>query len=109
MQRPDLSRDAPTVEHPSGGKQSDTGCRLDLVDAEAMLQLGAVLDAGEKKYGKDNWRLLQTEQHLNAALVHIYAHLSGNREDDHLGHALCRTMMALAVYNKGLQPLDKKG
>lgn len=34
----------------------DTGCRLDLVDADFLEALGHIMYVGAKKYGPDNWR-----------------------------------------------------
>lgn len=92
-----VGRDAPMETLPGGGKQSKVPARLDLMDGVAMMAVGKVLSEGHDKYGKDNWRLIPTEAHLNKALIHIYAWLAGDRQDEHLEHAFCRTMMAVAV------------
>jgi hypothetical protein len=62
-----------------------------------MFALAKVMYNGAKKYEKDNWRGLTLEDHLNHALAHIYAHLAGDAQDDHLEHAFCRLMMAVGV------------
>ena len=87
--------DAPTVQNVAGGKQSDSGRRMDLVPATAILAVSKVLDCEGGKYGPTNWRLIKTESHLNHALVHIFAYLAGDAQDDHLEHAACRALMAL--------------
>lgn len=79
------------------GLQSPTHYRFDLMDANAMFALGKVLDEGAKKYGVDNWRSIPTNNHLNKALIHIYAYLAHDTQDEHLEHAFTRLMMALAV------------
>jgi len=79
------------------GKQSPTHYRFDLLDPDAMFVLTEILSTGEKKYGNDNWRKISTPNHINKALIHLFAWLGGNRQDDHLGHAFCRLMFALAV------------
>jgi len=56
---------------------------------------------GAQRYEKDNWRGIDLDDHLNHALVHIYAHLAGDAQDDHLAHAFCRMMMAVAVEKEG--------
>lgn len=81
------------------GMQSPTHYRFDLMDPHAMFALGKVLDEGVKKYGTDNWRHIPTNNHLNKALIHIYAYLAGDTQDEHLEHAFTRLMMALAVKN----------
>lgn len=80
----------------NGGKQSRTVYRLDLVDPFAILSLGRVLQRGVK-YGKDNWRLIPAEDHVNHALGHIMGWLGGDKTDDHLANAFCRLMMAIAM------------
>lgn len=93
----ELGPDAITVANAAGGKQSDLHFRFDLMDPDAMFALAGILDHGERKYGERNWGKIPTNSHLNHALVHIYAYLAGNKEDDHLGHAFCRLMMAIGV------------
>jgi hypothetical protein len=80
----------------SGGKQSRTHYRLDLVDPFALLVLGRVLLRGVR-YGEDNWRLIPAKDHVNHALGHIMGWLSGDKTDDHLANAFCRLMMAIAM------------
>lgn len=96
-----LGPDAPVVENEHGGRQSDTGLRLDLNDPAAWMALGRVLHQGAEKYGVDNWRKIGTRSHLNHVLVHIAAYLQGDTQDDHLEHAHCRMMMALAMELQG--------
>ena len=91
---PDLSPEAPTIENAAGGRQSDTGVLL-LETPKALLHVGSVFDYGAKKYARGNWKKIEAEAHINHVLVHLYAHLAGDRQDDHLGHALCRMLMAM--------------
>ena len=109
------SRDKKTIEgvnhgetttNPQGGKQSRLDYRFDLIDAKAMFDLARVMHEGTKKYEKDNWRKISTDDHLNHALSHIWAHLAGDKQDNHLGHALTRVMMALAVSMQKQKPKD---
>ena len=81
------------------GLQSPTHYRFDLMDPEAMFALGKVLYEGAEKYGTDNWRHIPCKNHLNKALIHIYAFLSGDTQDEHLEHAFTRLMMAIATKN----------
>ncbi len=87
--------DAPIVTLPNGAKQSAPAARLDLTPMRALLHVGRILQEGAAKYGESNWRGIPTESHLNKALVHIAAHLLGDTQDDHIGHACCRLQMAL--------------
>lgn len=89
--------DAPTTTNERGGKQSHVPVRFDLIDGKAMFAMAAVLHDGAEKYSPGNWRLIPTRDHLNHALMHIYAYLSGDRTDDHLSHALCRITFANAT------------
>jgi hypothetical protein len=90
-----LSPDAPIVQNANGGKQSDTGTRCDLLPPYAALHVAAILHAGAKKYGENNWHAIGVNEHVNHALTHLYAFLAGDDLDDHLGHACCRMQMAL--------------
>lgn len=89
---------APTVVNEGGGKQSATLYRFDLVDPRAIFAMTEVLKQGFDKYGSDeNWRCIPVRDHINHALIHFYAFLAGDTSDDHLSHAMCRAMFALAV------------
>jgi hypothetical protein len=92
-----VSPDAPTTTNERGGQQSHVPVRFDLIDGKAMFAMAAVLHEGAEKYAPGNWRLIPERDHLNHALMHIYAYLSGDRTDDHLSHALCRVTFATAV------------
>jgi hypothetical protein len=89
--------DAPVTTNEKGGSQSDIPVRFDLIDAKAMFEMAKVLDHGAKKYGANNWRKIDVEDHLNHLLMHTYAYLSGDRTDEHLSHILCRATFALGV------------
>ena len=84
-----------------GGKQSEIKVAFHLLPAKATLKVAEVLHEGFKKYGKDNWRLIPSEDHLNHALYHVFKHLEG--EDvtiEHITHFACRALMALEMYLK---------
>jgi len=89
--------DEEIVTNEANGKQSRLDYRFDLIDTKAIFRLANVLHTGEQRYGKDNWRKIDTDSHLNHATSHIYAYLAGDKQDDHLSHAFCRLMMALGV------------
>lgn len=95
-----LGPEAPTVVNAQGGKQSKVAYRMDLLDPYAMFELGFILEQGAKKYGDNNWHKISRREHLNHALVHIFAELMSNEDDDHIGHALCRLMFAVATRNE---------
>lgn len=89
--------DAPMTTNEKGGSQSDIPVRFDLIDAKAMFEMAKVLDHGARKYGENNWRLIDVDDHLNHLLMHTFAYLAGDRTDEHLSHILCRATFALGV------------
>ena len=93
---PGVGPDAPPTVNERGGKQSYSPYRFDLLDPKAMLRLAAIAGRGAAKYGVDNWRKLDINDNINHALVHLYAYLAGDKQDDHLAHALCRVLFATA-------------
>lgn len=93
-----LAPDTHTVTNEQGGEEAATSYAFDLVDPHAMFVLATVMAEGrEKGYKKDNWRKIGVDSHLNHAIGHIMAYWAGDRQDDHLGHAFCRLMFAVAV------------
>lgn len=90
------SPDAPTTTNERGGSQSHIPVRFDLIDAKALFEVAGVLHEGAEKYAPGNWRLIPVRDHLNHLLMHTFAYLSGDRTDDHLSHAVCRAIFALA-------------
>lgn len=62
-----------------------------------LTRIAKVLQYGAERYEANNWRLIPQEEHINHALIHIIAELSGDTQDDHIDHALCRLMMAYST------------
>lgn len=89
--------DAPVVENEHGAKQSQSPYRMDLIDAKALLKIAQVHKQGGDKYGDTNWHNIPVNDHINHALVHIYAHLAEDTSDEHLAHAATRMIFALAL------------
>jgi hypothetical protein len=51
---------------------------------------------GAEKYGEYNWQKgFPVNDILNHAIAHVYKHLSGDRTEDHLGHAAAGLLMAI--------------
>lgn len=90
--------DAPVVENEHGAKQSQSPYRMDLIDAKALLKIAQVHKQGGDKYGDTNWHNIPVNDHINHALVHIYAHLAKDASDEHLAHAATRMIFALALH-----------
>lgn len=99
---PGVGKDAPVDVNEHGGKQSKVNYAFTQLDPLAMFQLAGILQNGADKYGRDNWKKITTDEHLNHALQHIFAYLAGDEQDDHLGHAFCRMMFAIVVDRDGL-------
>ena len=91
------SKDAPVVVNAKGGGQSDIKVRFDLIDSHAIFAMAKVLHEGAVKYGANNWRKIDIEDHLNHLIMHAYAYLSGDHSDEHLSHIMCRAMFAQGV------------
>jgi len=92
-----VSKDAPKTTNEQGGSQSAVAYGFDCLDPKAMFAMCEALEEGRQSYGKDNWRKIPMEDHINHLLIHIFAYLAGDTQDDHLGHAMCRAMFAKAV------------
>ncbi len=56
---PDIERHT----NEKGGSQSHIPVRFDLVDGKAMFAMAAVLNEGAEKYGLNNWRLIDVDDH----------------------------------------------
>lgn len=87
----------PIIETPQGGKHSASPYAFHLIDPHALFAISKVLQEGAKKYGVDNWRGIPIPDNLNHAIQHIYAYLAGDTQDEHLAHAACRLIFALAL------------
>lgn len=87
--------DAEIVTNDNGAKQSKVEHRLDLVPADAIFRMGETLKVGAERYAEWNWTGIPTTDHINHALIHLYAFLAGDTQDDHLGHAITRIAFAI--------------
>lgn len=92
-----LGPEAPTVTHANGAKESHVPYAFTSVDPLALLRMAQIQQQGDRKYGPDNWRRIDSESHINHALAHLFAYLAGDESDDHLGHAAVRITFALAT------------
>jgi hypothetical protein len=91
------SPEAPVTTTPGGGKHSLVEADYTQLDGVALSRLAEVMYHGSQKYGRDNWRAIGEREHVNHALMHLFAYTAGDVQDDHLVHAACRLVMALAV------------
>lgn len=92
-----ISPDAPITTNEKGASQSHVKVRFDLIDGPALFEMASVLYDGAVKYGENNWRGIDISDHLNHLIMHAYAYLAGDRNDNHLSHIMCRAMFAQAV------------
>ena len=77
-----------------GGKRDRVSERFDLVPADAMLAVSKAMGEGAQKYGDENWRGLPLGNIVNHAVRHVFLWMSGDRSEDHLGHAAAGLLMA---------------
>ena len=77
-----------------GGQQTKLPVRMDLIPSGALLEVAQVLSEGAEKYGENNWMNIDTNDHLNHALTHIFRFLGGDDSEPHLSHAICRLLFA---------------
>ena len=66
-----------------------------------MFAAAEVAKYGAEKYGETlfdrNYKKIPPEEHVNHAIQHLFAYLAGDESDDHLSHAILRTMFAFEV------------
>ncbi len=88
----------PVIKYMNGEISKDN-MTLDILEQvpDALIQIAKTLEEGVRKYPMNNWRLIPEEDHLNHALIHLYAMEKGDTQDDHKGHFLTRIMMAYAT------------
>lgn len=90
--------DAPVVTNAQGGKQSDTPYAFHMIPTSSIFAAAQTLGYGAKKYGETindrNYTKIPTEEHINHAIQHLYAFLAGDKQDEHLPHAIARCMFA---------------
>lgn len=69
---------------------------------DMLERIAKVMEYGANKYEPNNWRLIPQEEHINHALIHLYALDRGDTQDNHLDHALARIMMACSTHPETL-------
>ena len=67
------------------------------INTDPLIKIAKVLKEGADKYEPNNWRLIPEEEHINHALIHLLAATLGDKQDNHLEHALCRLMMSIST------------
>ena len=94
--------DCPVIETSGGGKQSDSPYMCEALPPLAMLAIARVRKHGVKKYGFSNHESVPPEKFLGHALGHLFAYMAGDKQEDHLAHALCDLALMVEVVERGL-------
>ena len=63
---------------------------------EVVQVIEDVMQEGKRK-GKNGWERQPTHFHIGSAEQHLMAIVHGDVSEDHLTHAFCRLMMAIAI------------
>ena len=89
--------DQPIITNEQGGMQAANEYAFHLIDSGALFELAKVMGEGAKKYKPENWRKIPPEDHYDHLLMHLLAWRAGDKQDNHLGHALARMVMLFAT------------
>lgn len=79
-----------------GGKQTKLTVAFNLFPHHAAVKVANILHTGAAKYGVDNWKSIEVDDHLNHALYHINQYFI-TKDTNHLGNASCRILFALDI------------
>lgn len=102
-----VSQNEEIITNEAGGKQAKSEYAFHLIDPEFLLAIAERMKFGEVKgYERDNWKNIDCEDHFNHMLVHYYAWLTGNTEDDHLAGMITRCMMLYATAKQNKDSKD---
>lgn len=100
-------------EQKKGLKFDDGKVPLDLIPYDALVEIGKVLQAGEKKYGTANWSNgIEMRRLLAAAMRHLGQFNNGEDFDEetntlHLANSATNLMFAIWMY-KNRPDLDNR-
>ena len=75
-----------------------------LIDADFLYRLAMHLTKGAEKYGRENWRLANSEEELqrfkDSALRHMFQWLAGETDEDHMAAVAFNLAAAESVKRK---------
>lgn len=84
--------------------------RYDLISPVSLARLAKHFENGAVKYGDRNWELGQPMcRYLDSAIRHIYKHLEGHRDEDHLAAGAWNLLSAIhteEMIERGLLPKE---
>ena len=85
--KPAASATADSITYASGYRRTDDVPAFDLLEPAFLLEMAQVMSEGEKKHGRENWKLATpAEQHITVR--HLQGHLNkwlmGDRSEPHL-------------------------
>ena len=94
-----------SVNAKGGKKDNNEKLKWSLLPFDAFPTMVEVLMYGAKKYSADNWRKVDKEEYVDAALRHFISWLGGEAIDSesgfpHLAHLLCDVAFLNAMYKK---------
>ncbi len=86
----------------NGLKFDEGKLRLDLIPADAINAIGAVMTFGAQKYGANNWQGVEIERYEAALMRHLMAYKGGKALDPdsglpHLYHVLCNAAFMVCL------------
>ena len=97
--------------HKGEGRKDDHG-KVDwtLLPVDGLREVVLVLEHGERKYGRDNWRKVEHGRirYLKAAFRHAFAYAKGEQTDPetglhHLAHLTCCCLFILDVFDRRVE------
>ncbi len=108
-----LGMDKVAVKQDGGGLRYDEGkTRVDLIPADALLEVGKVYLMGSSKYAERNWeRGMKYSKVLGPMLRHLYKWMMGADRDEeskelHLSHVAFGALALLAYELRGIGKMN---
>lgn len=84
--------------------------RYDLITPLALKRIADIYERGSTKYGDRNWEKgMPLSRMLDSAIRHIFQHLEGMRDEDHIGQAAWNLLSAIHIeemIDRGLLPKE---
>lgn len=75
--------------------------RYDLLPPYAIHRLAQVYEKGAKKYAARNWEKgMPFHLFMDSAIRHTFQHLGGDRDEDHLGHAVFNLLALIELEHR---------